>query len=131
MATKLGRMVACLDRFLTIMSSSILVTWYCKIMWQNKKIISPIPQCIWPPNLTLWWLTLISSYTQITWQTEATIYPLPQCLRLPYFGRVAIYKKERSLIVLQLRNFVRSRDNNHQTWQRGNLLWGVSSYKFT
>ena len=44
MATKLGRMITYLDGLLPIKSHDPLITCSCKI-------ISPIPQCLWPPNL--------------------------------------------------------------------------------
>ena len=31
---------------------------HVKITWQTKAIIAPLPQCLWPPNLAGWWLTL-------------------------------------------------------------------------
>ena len=39
-----------------------LTLWSCKIMWQMKTIISPLPQCLWLPNLVGWWLNLRGSY---------------------------------------------------------------------
>ena len=40
-----------------IKSHDPLITRYCDIKWQTKSIISPISQCLWPPNLVGWWLT--------------------------------------------------------------------------
>ena len=37
-------------------------TWSCKVSWQSKTIISPLPQLLWLPNLADWWFTLRSSY---------------------------------------------------------------------
>ena len=51
MTTKLGRMVTYLEGLLTIKSFSALITWSCKVMWQTKTIISPLPKCLGPPNL--------------------------------------------------------------------------------
>ena len=42
----------------TYKSHDPLITWYYQITWKTKTIISPIPQCLWPPNLLGWWLTL-------------------------------------------------------------------------
>ena len=28
----------------------------CDITWQAKTIISPLPQCLWPWNMVVWWL---------------------------------------------------------------------------
>ena len=46
----------------TIKSHDPLITWFYEITWQTKTIISPLPQNLWPPNLTGWWLTLRGSY---------------------------------------------------------------------
>ena len=35
-----------------------LITWSCEIIWQFKIIISPLPQCLWPPNLANCKLTM-------------------------------------------------------------------------
>ena len=57
MATKLGRMVICLDRLLPIESHGLLIMWSCEITWQTKTI-SPLPQCLWLLKLIGWWYTL-------------------------------------------------------------------------
>ena len=31
-------------------------------MWETKTVLFPIPQCLWPPNLVGWWLTLSGSH---------------------------------------------------------------------
>ena len=49
-ATKLGR-VTYLDGFLPIKSHDPLILCYCKITCQTKIFMSPLPQCLWPPNL--------------------------------------------------------------------------------
>ena len=67
MATQLGRMVIQLDSFLPIKSYGPIITWSCKIMWQNKTIISPLPRCLWPPILPGWRLALRGFYHIITW----------------------------------------------------------------
>ena len=36
------------------MSDYPLITFSCKILWQTKTIISPLPRCIWAPNLAMW-----------------------------------------------------------------------------
>ena len=66
MATKLGRMVTYLECLPPIKVLIPLVTWSCKISWQTKTIIYPLPQCLWPPNLPVWWLTLRGSYHIVT-----------------------------------------------------------------
>ena len=62
MATKLGRIVTKLQKLLPIMLLYPLVAWFCEITWQAKTIISPLPQCLWSPKLSRWWLTLSSFY---------------------------------------------------------------------
>ena len=53
----------------------------------TTKNISPLPQCLWPPNFASWWLptrdshpkkhdTLIRWSCEITWQTKTIITPL-------------------------------------------------------
>ena len=56
MATKLARMITYHGGLQPINSLGLLITW------QTKNIISPIPQCPWPPNLVRLWLTLRGSY---------------------------------------------------------------------
>ena len=68
MATKVGRMVTYLAEFFPIKSHDPLIIWFCKIMRQTKIIISPMPQCLWPPNVAgyslLWW-TPVCKFTQL------------------------------------------------------------------
>ena len=46
------------------------ITWplwsriLAKSLKKKKPIISPLPQCLSPPNLARWWLTLRGSYSQ-------------------------------------------------------------------
>ena len=61
LATKRGRMVTCLNELLTIKSHDPFIIRFCQITWQNKPLISPLPQCLQPPNMVAWWLTLRSS----------------------------------------------------------------------
>ena len=61
-ATKLGVLITYLDGLLPIKSLDPLIVWSCQITWQTKSIISPIPQCLWPPNLAGWYLILRGSY---------------------------------------------------------------------
>ena len=68
------------DGPLPIKSHDPLVMWSCKIMWQTKIIISPLTQSLWPPNVAVWWLTLMGSclyslYSYnplITWSCKIT-----------------------------------------------------------
>ena len=54
MATKLGRMKTYLDGLLSPKSYESLITWSCEMAWQTKATISPLSECLWPPNLTRW-----------------------------------------------------------------------------
>ena len=58
-AAKLGRMITYFDGLLPIKSFDPLITWPYEMTWQTKSIISPIPQCLWPPNLVGCWLILM------------------------------------------------------------------------
>ena len=55
-------MVAYHEGLLPIKSRGKLITWSCKwsckITWQTKIIITPLPEWLWSPNLVGWWLTL-------------------------------------------------------------------------
>ena len=51
MATKFGRMLAYLEQLPPIRLLIPLVMWSCKVTRQTKTIISPLLQCLWPPNL--------------------------------------------------------------------------------
>ena len=62
MATKLGRIVTYLGWLLPIMLPIPLVTWACKITWQTKTAISPIPQYPWSSNVAGWLLTMRCSH---------------------------------------------------------------------
>ena len=67
MATKLGRIMTYLERLLARKSHVPLVMWSCKMTRQTKIIISPQPQCLWPRNLSWWWLRLRGSIFSFTW----------------------------------------------------------------
>ena len=67
MATKLGRIMTYLERLLARKSHVPLVMWSCKMTRQTKIIISPQPQCLWPRNLSWWWLRLRGSIFSVTW----------------------------------------------------------------
>ena len=58
MATKRGRKVTYVDGLQPITSHGSLITWSCEITWQPKIIISPLPQCQWPPDFASCWLTM-------------------------------------------------------------------------
>ena len=47
MATKYGKIMSYLECFLPIKAHDHIITWSCKIMWQNKIIIYPLTQCLW------------------------------------------------------------------------------------
>ena len=54
MTTNFCRMVNYLYGLLPMKSHGSLITWSCKIIWQTKIIISPLPQCLWPPTSAGW-----------------------------------------------------------------------------
>ena len=63
-----------------------------EVMWQIKRFISPIPQTLWPPNLTggatcervispiMSHDRLVPRLCEVTWQIESLISPLPKGL---------------------------------------------------
>ena len=53
--------VTYLNELLPIKSRDPLITWSCKITRHTKIIIAPLQQCLWPPNLAGWQLTLTGS----------------------------------------------------------------------
>ena len=60
-------MVTYFEGLLSIKLLDPLAVWSSKITSQTKSIIPPLQQCLSPPNLTGWWLTLRGSYYQVTW----------------------------------------------------------------
>ena len=80
---------------LEINSNGGLKREYLEFSFSATKNISPLPQCLWPPNLAVWWLTIqvflpIKSYDslitwscKITWPTKFIIAPLPEWLWPP------------------------------------------------
>ena len=46
----------------------------CKIMWQSKTVISPLPQCLWSPKLIGRWITWRGTYwyTYVVLQNHIT-----------------------------------------------------------
>ena len=91
-ATRRDRMILITypDKRLLVKSLDPLIMWSCEIRWKTKTIVSPLPECLLPPNLVGWWLTfsgshplldpLVTWFCYITWQTETIICPLLQCL---------------------------------------------------
>ena len=52
-------------KLLPIKSWNPLIARSCKITWQTKTIISPLPWCLWPPDLAGVWLTMRGSHPYI------------------------------------------------------------------
>ena len=52
--TKFFKIVIYLEQLLCIKLLDPLITWFCKITWQTKTIVSTLPQCPWSPNLLEW-----------------------------------------------------------------------------
>ena len=107
MTTSLFRMITHLDSIIPIESHDPLILWSCEIIWQTKTIISLIPQCLWPPNLAGWWLTL------------SGFHPL-SCLT--HWWR-DLGRSRDKLKPLYL--YYCSPCYDHQTWQGGDLPWGA------
>ena len=51
-----------LDRMVTYLMGKIIITWFCKIIWQTKVFVYPLPQCLWLPNGPGWVYTLLSFF---------------------------------------------------------------------
>ena len=87
-----------------------LITWSCKIVRKAKTIISSLAQCLWPPNLAGWWLTLMDS-----------------CLWIPTTlwsrGLVKLRENLKSLYLHYHSAYV------HQTRQDGDLPWLSFTHK--
>ena len=66
MTTTFGRMVNSHERLPLIKSRGPFIIWSCKITW-NTKSISLLLDCLLPPNLVEWWLTLKGSSQKVTW----------------------------------------------------------------
>ena len=64
MATKLERIVTYLEGRLPMNSHEALTMWSYEITWKIKNI-SPIPLCLWPPNLAGCWLSLSNSQLKV------------------------------------------------------------------
>ena len=60
MTIKYDRMITYCQGLLLISSCDPLVRRFCKIPWQTITIISPLSQCLWPPNLSGWRHTMRS-----------------------------------------------------------------------
>ena len=55
-------MVTCQDGLAPIKSHELLITLSFGIMWQTKRIISPLTQWLSTPNLAGWWITARGFY---------------------------------------------------------------------
>ena len=121
-------------------------TWSCKVSWQSKTIISPLPQLLWLPKLgrlviyfeellSIYWHDLLFTWScEIPWQTKNIISPLPQYLLSANLARcwqTMRSSHSKSYMILQSRGFVRSRDKLNTIWQDCGLPWGHSTDKFT
>ena len=112
MATKLDRIVTYLDGILPIKSHDSFITWSWEIMLQTKTTISPIPQCLWPPNLVGRWLTLSGSHPQSYLNID----------HLVLLNQVTNWKH-------YIFHYCIAYD--HQTWQSCDLPWGAPIIVFT
>ena len=112
MFTKLCRMITYLDGLLPLKSQDPLVTWPCKITWQNKTNLSSLSEYLWLLNLARWWLTMMGScllcYMTLWLRGRARS---PDKLKSICFHYRSVY--------------------GHQTQQNGNLPWWAPAYKVT
>ena len=110
MVTKFGRMKTYLEGLLPMKSQDAFIRWSCKITWQTKIIISPIPLCLWPHNLAGCWLTLSGShpspYSTLWWNGLASS-------RDNLTSTYVIYQSPCS----------------GYTWENGKLPWGATTLK--
>ena len=131
----------------------------CKITWQNKIIISPLPesaysQQTWQDDNLLWWAPLY----KVKWPFDHPFYvDLRNQVRnynhyistirgsmVVKLGRIVSYLDgflPKILMNVWELDLVRSRDNpkslyshyhstyDHQIWQYGNLTWRASAFK--
>ena len=70
MVTRLRRIVIYRDGLQRIKSHKTLIIFSWKITSQNKIILSPLPQSLWPPNLEGWWLTRGAPGHKVTWCSD-------------------------------------------------------------
>ena len=93
MTAKLDRMVTYLEGLVTIKSHNTLITWSCKVTWQENQYISTtnVLMATKLGKMMTYFerlLTIKSFYALITWsskvtlQTKIIIYPQPECLSL-------------------------------------------------
>ena len=133
--TKLGRMVTYLNGLLLLKSHNAFITWSWEITWRAETIMSPIPQCVWQPNLfttCLQWLLLtIKSYNTlftwsrtVTWKTKTITSPRnlgdgdllweAPAHKVPWhFDHVILSEKLKMLYLYYLDTY------GQQTWQGG------------
>ena len=110
-ATKLGRMIICLDGLLPVKSHDCLITWSWEITRQNKTTISPLSERLWLPNLAEWWHTLMGSCLQSHITLWSHIVRSCDKLKSVYLHYHSAY--------------------GYQTWQDGNLPWWAPAHKVT
>ena len=86
MASKFGRVVSYLEVLLPEKLHDLFTKYSSEFKWQAKTIISPQPQCLWPPKCStmVTYLEgllalkphgpLITWYCKITWQTKTIMF---------------------------------------------------------
>ena len=110
MATKLGRMMTDFEGILPIKSNDPLVTWLSEITWQTKTIISPLPQCLCPPNLVESRL-IMRGFN-------------PRSHMTLWLSGLARSRDKLTLLYLHYHNTY-----ENQTWQGGDLPWEALTRK--
>ena len=84
--------------------------WSFEITWQAKNFIFLLPDCLWSPNLTRFWLTVMES---CPWR----------CIIIWSRGFGRVRDKPKSLYLHYESLY------GHLTWENGNLSWETSAYK--
>ena len=115
MATKLGRIITCLDGLLAVKSYNPLITWCYKITWQNKISTTTVPMTTKPGRVVTFLVKscdkprLSYLYYRSAWSSIKSI------LRL--------FRARSSLTFKQLQS-VDSLWNTYVTWQENTVSYG-------
>ena len=131
MATKWDRMITYLEWLLTIKSNEHIITWSCKITWQNKIIIYTLTKCLWLSVLTRWGYTMKSFLQQsypilssrgLGFSCSITTTTRPMATKL---GKVVTYYKK--LQPNKSQNLLNTW-SREVTWQIKNILSPLPQY---
>ena len=127
---------------------SHVVPWpfnYVALWYHMSNILSPLPQCLWPPNLALWWYTMRSykvtwcyNSCEVTQQIKCVISPFPTYMERWWITMGLPSIKPHNSLNLWLQEVawqinIKLYCHNaygHQTCQRGDIPGGVPIHKF-